>query len=90
MNNGRKDCQRISGRVVLTGTALALGVATAATAISQSGAQRKISQADAKYQARRRATSAAMAASTSNRRKDANSSKATLARAAGASCSPRT
>ncbi len=50
MNNGRNDCQRISRRLVLTGTAVALGAAAAATAISQSAAQQKISQADAKYQ----------------------------------------
>ena len=51
MKNGRDDCQRISRRVVLTGTALALGAAAAATAVSQAVAQQKISQADAKYQA---------------------------------------
>jgi hypothetical protein len=51
MNNGRKDCQRISRRAVLTGTALALGGAAAATAVWQAAAQQKISQADAKYQA---------------------------------------
>ena len=50
MNNGRNDCQRISRRVVLTGTALALGAAAAATAVSPAAAQQKISQADAKYQ----------------------------------------
>jgi hypothetical protein len=50
MNSGRNDCQRISRRVVLTGTALALGAAAAATAVSQATAQEKISQADAKYQ----------------------------------------
>ena len=50
MNNGRNDCQRISRRVLLTGTALALGTAAVA-AVSQAMAQVKISQADAKYQA---------------------------------------
>jgi hypothetical protein len=50
MRNGRDDCQRISRRVVLTSTALALGAAAAATAVSQAVAQQKISQADAKYQ----------------------------------------
>ena len=50
MNNVRNDCQCISRRLVLTGTALALGAAAAATAVSQSAAQQKISQADAKYQ----------------------------------------
>jgi hypothetical protein len=50
MNNGRNDCQRISRRVVLTGTGLALGAAAAAMAVSQAAAQQKISQADAKYQ----------------------------------------
>ena len=34
MNNGRNDCQRISRRVLLTGTALALGTAAVA-AVSQ-------------------------------------------------------
>jgi hypothetical protein len=50
MNSGRNDCQRISRRVLLTGTALALGATTAATVVSQATAQEKISQADAKYQ----------------------------------------
>ena len=50
MNTGRNDCQRISRRVLLTGTALALGTAAAATAVSQAVAQVKISQAVAKYQ----------------------------------------
>ncbi len=50
MTNGRNDCRRISRRVVLTGTALALGAAAAATAVSQAAAQEKLSQADAKYQ----------------------------------------
>jgi len=50
MNNGRNDCQRISRRVVLTGTVLGLGAAAAAVAVSQAAAQQKISQADAKYQ----------------------------------------
>jgi len=45
MNNGTNDCQRISRRVVLTGTARALGAAAAATAVSQAAAQQKISQA---------------------------------------------
>jgi hypothetical protein len=50
MNSNRNDCQRISRRVVLTGTALALGAPAAAAAISQAAAQEKMSQADAKYQ----------------------------------------
>ena len=50
MTNGRNDCRRISRRVVLTGTALALGAAAAATAVPQAAAQEKLSQADAKYQ----------------------------------------
>ena len=49
MNNGRNDCQRISRRVLLTGTALTLGTAAAA-AVSQAMAQVKISQAVANYQ----------------------------------------
>jgi hypothetical protein len=50
MNHGRNDCQRISRRVVLNDTALALGAAAAATVVSQATAQEKLSQADAKYQ----------------------------------------
>jgi hypothetical protein len=50
MTNGRNDCRRISRRAMLTGTALALGAAAAATAVPQAAAQEKISQADAKYQ----------------------------------------
>jgi hypothetical protein len=49
MNNGRNDCQRISRRVLLTGTTLALGTAAVA-AVSQAMAQVKISQAVANYQ----------------------------------------
>jgi hypothetical protein len=49
MNNGRNDCQRISRRVLLTGTALALGTAAVA-AVSQAMAQVNISQAVANYQ----------------------------------------
>jgi hypothetical protein len=44
--NGRNDRHRMSRRVVLTGTALALG----ATVSSQTLAQVKISQATARYQ----------------------------------------
>ncbi len=44
MNSDGDDCQRVSRRVVLTGTALALGN------VSQAMAQVKISQATAKYQ----------------------------------------
>ena len=50
MNNGSNDFQRISRRVALTGTALALGAAATATAVLQAAARQKISQADAKYQ----------------------------------------
>jgi hypothetical protein len=49
MNNGRNDCQRISRRVLLTGTALALGTAAVA-AVSKAMAQVKISRAVANYQ----------------------------------------
>jgi hypothetical protein len=45
MNNGRNDCQRISRRIVLTGTALALGTAAIPVTVSQTAAQVKISQA---------------------------------------------
>ena len=89
MNDGDNDCPRISRRVALSGAALALGASAIATAVSQAAAQQKISQADAKYQGRRMAISTATAASISNRRKRANSFKATSARAAGASCLPR-
>jgi hypothetical protein len=89
MNIGRNVCQRISRRVALTGTALALGTAAAATAVSQAMAQVKISQATAKYQNTPKGDQRCDAASTSNRRMRANSSKAKSARAAGASCLSR-
>ena len=50
MNKGRNDSPLISRRMVLTGTSLALGAATTATAVSQAAAQQKISQAVANYQ----------------------------------------
>jgi hypothetical protein len=50
MNSGRNECQRISRRVVLAGTALALGAAAIPATVSQTAAQVKISQATASYQ----------------------------------------
>jgi len=50
MNNGSKDYQRISRRVVLGRTALALGAIATAAAVSPAVAQQKISQEEAKYQ----------------------------------------
>ena len=44
------DCQGISRRVALSGTAVALGAAAIAGAVSQAAAQEKINQADAAYQ----------------------------------------
>ena len=49
MNSGKTDCQRISRRVVFTGTVLALGAAAAATVVSEATAQKKFSQSQAKY-----------------------------------------
>jgi hypothetical protein len=51
MKKSTNDCQPISRRAALAGTALVLGAAAAATAVTESSAQQKISQADAKYQA---------------------------------------
>ena len=53
MTDGTNDCQRVSRRVVLTGTAGALVAAATATAVSQAAAQQKISQADAQLFARK-------------------------------------
>ena len=50
MTDSRNACERISRRVVVTGTALVLGAAAAATVVPQAEAQEKMSQADAKYQ----------------------------------------
>jgi hypothetical protein len=50
MNNASIACQGISRRRVLTGTALALGAAATAMAVSQASAQQKLTQADATYQ----------------------------------------
>jgi hypothetical protein len=49
-DSNRNDSQLISRRVALTGTAFALGAATAALAVQQAVARQKISQTDAKYQ----------------------------------------
>jgi hypothetical protein len=51
MNNGENGCERISRRVVLTGTALALGAVASGVTTTHTRAQQKVSQADAKYQA---------------------------------------
>ena len=50
MNDSQNDCERISRRFVLTGTALALGAVAAGAAATCARAQQKVSQADAKYQ----------------------------------------
>jgi len=50
MTDSRSDCERISRRVVVTGTALALGAAATAMVVLPAAAQEKMSQADAKYQ----------------------------------------
>jgi hypothetical protein len=47
MNSVRTECHGISRRMVLTGTALALGTAAASQALGQ----QKLTQADATYQA---------------------------------------
>jgi hypothetical protein len=52
MDNDRRDGRRISRRAVLTSTALVLGTAAAATAVSRATAQQKITQAVAHYQAK--------------------------------------
>jgi hypothetical protein len=51
MKKSTNDGRPISRRAALAGTALVLGAAAAATAVTESSAQQKISQADAKYQA---------------------------------------
>jgi hypothetical protein len=51
MTERGNDRQRISRRAALTGTALALGEATAATVVRRAAAQQKITQSIAKYQA---------------------------------------
>jgi hypothetical protein len=50
MNESGDDRARISRRVVLSGTAAALGSATIAALVSQAAAQQKVSQTDATYQ----------------------------------------
>ncbi len=50
MSNIKNGGEVISRRVVLAGTALALGVAATGTIATQAAAQQKVSQADAKYQ----------------------------------------
>ena len=50
MSNIKNGGEVISRRVVLAGTALALGVAATGTITAPAAAQQKVSQADAKYQ----------------------------------------
>ncbi len=50
MNNIKNGREIVSRRVVLVGTALALGAAATGTIAKQAAAQQKVSQADAKYQ----------------------------------------
>ena len=50
MTKGNKDSERISRRVMLTGTTLALGIGAASASVRRAAAQTKISQAAAKYQ----------------------------------------
>ena len=50
MSNSKDGSQRISRRVALTSTALALGIAAAGTAVTRAIAQQKITPAAAKYQ----------------------------------------
>jgi hypothetical protein len=50
MNDSNQEQNRISRRIVITGTALAVGVAATGVAATQASAQQKISQANAKYQ----------------------------------------
>ena len=44
------DCRGISRRVVLASAAFLFGAAAAATTVSRTAAQQKLSQGDAKYQ----------------------------------------
>ncbi len=50
MNNSNHSRSAISRRVVITGTALAVGAAATGAAVTRASAQQKISQANAKYQ----------------------------------------
>ncbi len=50
MNEQKVRRETVSRRVILTGTALALGAAATGAAATRAEAQQKISQANAKYQ----------------------------------------
>ena len=89
MNSSRNECQRISRRVVLTGTALALGAAAIPATVSQTAAQVKISQATARYQGTPKGDQRCEGCGNSNRRMRASSSKATSPRTGGVSCLSR-
>ena len=89
MTYSRNDCGRFSRRVVVTGTALALGAAAAATVVPPAAAQEKMSQADAKYQGTPKGDQRCDGCMIFQPPKGARSSKAKSARAAGASCSSR-
>jgi hypothetical protein len=80
--------QRTSRRAALTGTALALGAATAATVVRQAEAQQKLSQAVAKYQGTPDGNDHCEVCSNFQLPNTANSSKARSARKVGANYFP--
>ena len=81
-----EDYRRISRRVALAGAAFSFGAAAAATVVSRTTAQQKLSQGDAKYQTAPKGDQRCERCANSKLRMHANSSKATSARTAGASC----
>jgi hypothetical protein len=50
MSGSNRDGNNISRRVMITGTAVAVGAAATGAAVTRASAQQKISQANAKYQ----------------------------------------
>ncbi len=50
MSDSKQHLNSVSRRVVITGTALAVGAAATVAAATRASAQQKISQANAKYQ----------------------------------------
>jgi hypothetical protein len=76
------DCRRISRRV-RSPAAFSFGAAAAATVVSRTAAQQKLSQGDAKYQTAPKGDQRCEGCA------NFHSSKATSARTAGASCLSR-
>jgi hypothetical protein len=80
------DCRRISCRVVLASAAFSFGAAAAATVVSRTAAQQKLSQGDAKYQTAPKGDQRCEGCANFQAPNGCKFVQGTSARTAGASC----